>query len=60
MCSVDEESTFHKGNMGSVKKFPAPEWCEVKVLSKDPTIMAQVGIMGLAHRQRSQEVERKL
>lgn len=52
---------FTKAKDGGAKKmFPIPEWCEVKVLSKDPTRMAQRGIMGLSHRQKTQGVERKL
>lgn len=60
MRSVDNDSTIYKGKGWRCKKFPIPEWCEVKVLSKDPTRMAQVGIMGLSHRQKTQGVERKL
>lgn len=51
---------FTGGKDGGAKKFPIPEWCEVKVLSEDRTRMVQVGIMGLSYRQKTQGVERKL
>ena len=51
---------FTRAKGGGAQKFPIPGWCEVKVLSKYPTRMAQVGMMGLSPRQKTQGVERKL
>lgn len=62
LCSVDEKFTLQGQKGGDVKAIssPHPKWCEVKVLSENPTRMAQVGTAGLSHRQRAQGVERKL
>lgn len=51
---------FTRAKGGGAQKFPIPGWCEVKVLSKYPTRTAQVGMMGLSPRQKTQGVERKL
>lgn len=61
LYSADEKFTLQGPKGGDVKAISSPpQWCEVKVLSENPTRMAQVGTVGLSHRQRAQGVERKL